>query len=141
MRASPFRSWAAFGLLFLAPMVLHAQPIFRCGNTYSQTPCPGALSIAADDRRSAEQKAQTDAAGAQAARQADHMEHERLARERSANAMVANARAATARNKSKPPLAHRGVAPKKKPEPALFTASTGLDNKKQPPDRPDRPDN
>lgn len=33
-----------------------AQTVYRCGNSYSQTPCPGAVTIQADDPRSEAQR-------------------------------------------------------------------------------------
>ena len=33
-----------------------AQPVYRCGQTYSQTPCPGAVSVDTNDARSKTQK-------------------------------------------------------------------------------------
>ena len=54
-----------------------AQPIFRCANLYSDRPCPGAVPVDADDSRSARQKAETDGATRQIAREADHLERER----------------------------------------------------------------
>ena len=54
------------------PMPLSAQTIYRCGNAYSEAPCPGGVAIDVNDRRSAAQKAQTDAAARQAAASALH---------------------------------------------------------------------
>ena len=59
-----------------------AQTVFRCGNTYSQTPCPGAIALDVTDSRTAEQKAQTDAAARQTASSASKMERERLSQEK-----------------------------------------------------------
>lgn len=81
MRASAHRRRMVGILLVLAPAVLHSQPIYRCGNVYSQMPCTDGTVLSADDRRTADQKAQTDAATAQAMRQADRMERDRLAAE------------------------------------------------------------
>lgn len=131
MLARLFRSGAIATLLSIPAMTLYSQTIYRCGNTYSQTPCPGAALIAADDSRSPAQKAQTDAAAAQAARQADRMERERLAQERAANAVPPGARAASAKATEKVST-HRPVrAAKKPPEPAYFTASSGREDKKK----------
>jgi len=35
-----------------------AQPVYRCGNSYSQTPCAGAAEVPIDDPRTEEQRAQ-----------------------------------------------------------------------------------
>jgi hypothetical protein len=61
---------------------LQAQGIYRCGNTYSQTPCPGAEPLQLKDARQPEQKQQTDAAAAQTARLAHTMEQTRVAEEK-----------------------------------------------------------
>lgn len=61
---------------------IHAQDIYRCGNTYSQTPCPGAEPMQLKDTRQPDQKQQTDAAAVQAARLAQSMEQARIAEEK-----------------------------------------------------------
>lgn len=63
-------------------MGLQAQGIYRCGNAYSQVPCPGAEPLQLKDARQPEQKQQTDAAAAQAARLAQGMEQTRIAEEK-----------------------------------------------------------
>lgn len=68
------------GMVF--SMGLQAQGIYRCGNAYSQVPCPGAEPLQLKDARQPEQKQQTDAAAAQAARLAQAMEQTRLAEEK-----------------------------------------------------------
>ncbi len=60
---------------------VHAQTIYRCGNSYSQAPCPGAVQMDLSDARLPEQKRQTDAAAVNDARLANLMEKERLAEE------------------------------------------------------------
>jgi hypothetical protein len=35
-----------------------AQQVYRCGNSYSQTPCAGAVAVSTDDPRSDDQRAQ-----------------------------------------------------------------------------------
>jgi len=61
---------------------VQAQPVYRCGNTYSQFPCPGAIPMDLADARKPEQKAQTQAATLTDARLAKTMEQERLAEEK-----------------------------------------------------------
>lgn len=39
----------------------HGQNAYRCGNSYSQTPCPGGVAVDTADNRSSAQKAQSDA--------------------------------------------------------------------------------
>lgn len=58
-----------------------AQAIYRCGDSYSQKPCPGGKLVEADDARSAGQKAQTDQAVRRDAKAADALEKARLKEE------------------------------------------------------------
>ena len=55
-----------------------AQAIYRCGDSYSQQPCPGGKVVDADDARSAGQKAQTDQAVRRDAKAAEALEKARL---------------------------------------------------------------
>ncbi len=57
------------------------QTIYRCGNTYSQQPCPGGAPVQADDPRSAGQRAETGQAAQRDGRAADAMEKARLKEE------------------------------------------------------------
>ena len=59
-----------------------AQTVYKCGDSYSQTPCSGGIAIDAFDPRSSEQKMQADAATRRDARTADAMEQARLAQEK-----------------------------------------------------------
>jgi len=61
---------------------LPAQTVYRCANVYSQVPCAGGVAIDASDRRTPEQKAQTDAAARQAAASAEKLQRERIALEK-----------------------------------------------------------
>ena len=58
-----------------------AQNVYRCGGSYSNTPCPGATVVPTDDPRSSAQRAQTDAATKRDARSAQVLETERLKQE------------------------------------------------------------
>ena len=62
--------------------VATAQNTYKCGDSYSQTPCPGAKVIDATDSRTPAQKAQADLATGRAARTADAMEKARLQQEK-----------------------------------------------------------
>ena len=62
-------------------MTATAQVTYRCGNSYSQTPCPDAVIIDTDDKRTREQKAQTDMATQRDAKTANAMEKARLQQE------------------------------------------------------------
>ena len=75
-----------------------AQTVYKCGNSYSQLPCPNATVINADPRTSA-QKTQADLATARDARNAAAMEKARLQQEKAdlaANTPKAPAKAASA---------------------------------------------
>ena len=55
-----------------------AKSVYRCGNSYSQTPCSGGSEIQVDDARSAGQQKQTTDAARRDARSAQEMERDRL---------------------------------------------------------------
>lgn len=58
-----------------------AQDIYRCGDSYSQRPCPGGTLVPTDDARSASQRAQTSQAARRDAQLAATMEKARLKEE------------------------------------------------------------
>ena len=70
-------------LLALSALALPAQSqsVYRCGESYSNSPCAGATVVATDDARSAAQRAQADAATRRDVRLARELEKERLALE------------------------------------------------------------
>ena len=59
-----------------------AQNVYRCGNTYSQTPCDNGKTIDVTDSRTAAQQKQAAAATSNRVAQAGVLEKERLAREK-----------------------------------------------------------
>jgi hypothetical protein len=61
---------------------LHAQNIYKCGNSYSQTPCTGASTLNLDDARTSAQKQQTDAATRSDTKLAQSLEKNRIAQEK-----------------------------------------------------------
>lgn len=76
------RKLALMGLLsatWLAPAA--GQGIYRCGDTYTQQPCPGGSVVQASDPRSASQRSQTSQAARRDAKLADAMEKARLKEE------------------------------------------------------------
>jgi hypothetical protein len=75
---------------------LQAQNAYRCGNNYSQTPCPGASALNVDDARTQAQKQQTDTASRSDATRADRLEKERLAQEKATRAYSSAASPAAA---------------------------------------------
>ena len=58
-----------------------AQTIYRCGDSYSQQPCPGGKPVAVDDARTPAQRAQAAEAVRRQAAAADQMEKERVREE------------------------------------------------------------
>lgn len=63
-------------------MGMQAQAIYRCGNSYSQIPCPGAEPLSLNDARQPEQKKQSDAVVERDTRTANAMEQTRIAEEK-----------------------------------------------------------
>jgi hypothetical protein len=72
--------FAAMALLFVVASA-HAAPVYRCGNTYSQTPCPDGKIVEATDVRSAAQRAEARRVAADERRLAAQMKHDRLTEE------------------------------------------------------------
>jgi len=73
--------WPFWLLLALAASGAQAQTVYRCGSTYSHTPCPEGRIVAATDPRSAAQRAEAQRVAAIERQQARQMERERLAQE------------------------------------------------------------
>jgi hypothetical protein len=70
-------------LLCLLTAGAHAQPVYRCGNAYSQTPCPqGGQLVDATDSRTAAQRAEARGVAADERRLAADMRRDRLADEK-----------------------------------------------------------
>jgi hypothetical protein len=132
------RALSCLLLLAFNPMAL-AQPVYRCGNSYSQTPCTGAVPIAADDTRTDAQRTQAKQAlssdkklskDLEAARRQD--EARELAERKQAQTATQHAKPQKADEKKEsrkpaPPSKKRSA---KKPEPAFFTATDGATGKK-----------
>lgn len=85
----------ALGLLIAGPMVLAqtngaAGPTaYRCGNSYSSTPCPGGKAVDTEDARSAAQQREAQEVKRRDAALADQMAADRRARERATAPMPA----------------------------------------------------
>lgn len=130
---------AAWVMCCLAASATSAQTVYRCANSYSHTPCAGALAIPVDDARSPAQKAQTDAATTQARQLAGQMERERLALERAALPAKAAPQVNNPKGNAKKKKQVAAVAPngsqashgsrKTKKESEFFTASARTDQK------------
>jgi len=70
-------------VLCLIASLASAQPVYRCGNTYSQSPCPeGGKVVDATDPRSAAQRAEARRVAADDRRLAADMRRDRLADEK-----------------------------------------------------------
>jgi hypothetical protein len=112
--------------------------VYKCGSTYSQTPCEGAVAVQVDDSRSKEQKSQSDAAIVQQGKAANAMEKARLKEEAQAIAQSKPAKPVT-KPAAKAPSSAKGntdvLAPKdskaKKKESEFFTAKEATPTKKK----------
>lgn len=71
---------ASSSALSLCPS-LQAQTVYRCGNSYSQTPCPGGDAIDATDSRTPEQRKAHEASVKHEKRTGDTLEKTRLKEE------------------------------------------------------------
>ena len=74
--------------LFAVSTGLQAQNIYKCGNSYSQTPCPGASTLNLTDARESAQKLQSDASTRRDSGLAATLEKDRLTQEKLATARV-----------------------------------------------------
>jgi len=110
-----------------------AQKVYKCENSYSQTPCAGGKLIDATDQRSNAQKIQTDLAASRDAKVADALESARLKKEKSdlaANTpMAALAEPGAAFPEAAPSVENKLKANKKAPAP--FTAQVPDTQKKK----------
>lgn len=110
-----------------------AQTAYKCGNTYSQSPCPGGVAVDASDARSSAQKKQTDLATAQGAKAADALAKDRIAQEKRDLARSANSNTVIGLKNAPPaaaePQNNAAKKKKKKPAPEYFTAKSQGDGK------------
>ena len=72
---------ALSGCLWLTATVAHGQQVYKCGSTYSQTPCANAEALDVQDPRSAQQKRVMDKQTVQANQLAGQMQRERQRQE------------------------------------------------------------
>ena len=100
---------AALMLLLFAVNGAHAQAVFRCGNVYSQTPCPQGRVVEATDPRSAAQRAEARRVTAAERKLAADMRRDRINEENAQQPAAAGSLSAP-----KPPLAAERVGTKKK---------------------------
>lgn len=122
-----------------------AQNVYKCGTSYSQTPCPGGNVIDPTDERTSAQKKQTDLATGRDARLAASMEKARLEQEK--KDLAANTPLKTTLEKPAPvKLAKKvgnpqaKVKKKKEKEPDYFVAQLPGDKKKKPAANKSRPE-
>jgi len=89
--------------LILLSLAFTAQPetIYKCGTTYSQTPCAGATELNVDDARDPARKQEADAATRRDAKLAAEMEKDRLQLEAKALATTPKATKAAKASKKK----------------------------------------
>lgn len=106
-----------------------AQTVYRCGNSYGQTPCADGVPLNVNDSRSAAQKAEAEKIAARDAATARGMEKERLRQEALADkAAVAAPKTAAPAAKTpteKSPTANgkkSKKSKKKNKDPEFFTA-------------------
>lgn len=111
------------------------QKVYRCGATYSQTPCPDAVVIDAEDARSKAQKTQTDQATSRDVKTANTLEKAHLKEEEKAAArsqtVTNGGKSSTAKSKNKTEKTVQKKAKKKK-EPEFFTAKAASEKTKEP---------
>jgi hypothetical protein len=110
---------------------VNAQNIYRCGDSYSQSPCAGGVAVDASDSRTRAQQAQAAADTARARQAANALEKDRLKQE---DAAERAARQAPQADAGKPPAAAHDTKPahtsKKKPkQPPYFTAHAAGEKK------------
>jgi len=127
MRRQHILQGAILALAWLGTGPAMAQGIYRCGDSYSQQPCPGGRLVPTDDARSAHQGAQTSQAAERDAKAADAMEKARLKEEAKAppgfvypdraSAEPAPAAPSSARQNPKIPAHFTAVAPAKPGQP------------------------
>jgi K+-sensing histidine kinase KdpD len=118
-----------------------AQQVYRCGNSYSQTPCAGAVAVSTDDPRTDNQRAQAKQGLTSDKALAKDLEATRRTDESIALAQMKAAQASQSKKvaAAKPP--EKKVARKKAgtirtvkvdgKEPEFFTATDGATTKKK----------
>lgn len=92
--------------------------VYKCANQYSDTPCPQAVTVKANDARSSTQKSQADASTKRTAAAGKELEKKRLAE----NAIAA---------KAAPPQRTSKTRPEPKKEPLVVLKKPKLQNKEK----------
>jgi hypothetical protein len=102
-------------LVCLLSASVQAQPVYRCGSAYSQTPCPhGGRVVDATDSRTAAQRAAARGVAADERRLAADMRRDRIADEKAVKPGGAASLSAAPAHARPPPLAARAVHKKKR---------------------------
>jgi hypothetical protein len=125
--------------LLLASSGTSAQTVYRCGNSYSQTPCAGAVAVPAEDARTDAQRAAARQALASDKALAKDMEASRLKDEAMALAREKALASATAHKKPESKKTTEVKTRKKAgssrtakaKEPEFFTATDGATRSKK----------
>jgi hypothetical protein len=125
-----------FAIFFIAAHAVStgamAQKVYKCGATYSQIPCEGAVTVEAQDVRTLNQKSQAEAVTARDTATANAMEKARLKEEALAAGKAMPAKKAASKTGKTDEVSGNGtLAGQKKPAgkhnkgaPELFTAKT-----------------
>ena len=109
--------WPLALLLAVAGTTVQAAgPVYRCGSSYSQTPCPGGTQIEAGDPRTAAQRAEARRIAAAERNAARKAEQERLAAEKKQRKEPAIASLGPSSSASAPAKESGKVSTKDKPK-------------------------
>jgi hypothetical protein len=145
MKALHFRRWACAILVTAASTMgaTQAQTIYRCGTSYSDTPCAQAVAVPTADPRTPAQKAQTDEATARASGLAGQLEKARRADEAAAQERTQAQALAAAQTAKAAPKPQAGEVPEKvakgvKPKKAAGAAAEKVSKPKL--SKPKKPD-
>jgi hypothetical protein len=113
----------------------HSQNTYRCGNSYSQTPCPGGVTVDTNDSRSNTQKTQSEAVIQRDKVTADSMEKSRrqeeesLRRQQGGVALLQTSKNPNTEKKIAQPVRHVQKYSRRNPE--NFTAKAPIEKKKK----------
>jgi len=109
-----------------------AQDIYRCGDSYSQKPCPGGRLVETEDARSAKQASESRLASQRDAKVADAMEKARLKEEaKPAQVAMPPQKVQASARAEKKPAPFTAISPPKPGETAVKTKGKKKKTKKQ----------
>ena len=101
-------------LLCLVALSATAQPVYRCGNEYSQSPCPQGKIVEATDPRTPAQRSEAQRAAASERRLAADLQRERLADQAARQPALAGSLGGPVAAPAQPVAAHKGHPSKRK---------------------------